>query len=58
MEQVPPHSITAISAKRKGGKKVPKQYRKYHKKHKEPKDGGAFATRAVFYLAKALEALR
>ncbi|KAH6642877.1 hypothetical protein C7974DRAFT_409391 [Boeremia exigua] len=38
MDRAPPHSISAISAHRSGGKKVPKKYRKYHKNHKKVKD--------------------
>jgi hypothetical protein len=35
MERPPPHSIDAIRARRTGGKKVPKQYRKYHRNGKK-----------------------
>lgn len=38
MERPPPHSVDAIRAKRVGGKKVPKQYRKYHKSYSKNKD--------------------
>lgn len=49
MDRPPPHSIQAISAKRLGGKKVPKKYRKYHVAHTDTKDkmtGGHIAVRA------------
>ncbi|KAJ8106401.1 hypothetical protein OPT61_g9562 [Boeremia exigua] len=55
MERPPPHSIQAISAKRAGGKKVPKKYRKYHKKTStQKKTGGHMASRAVHYIIKAV----
>ncbi|EAT81316.1 hypothetical protein SNOG_11608 [Parastagonospora nodorum SN15] len=38
MERPPPHSADAIRAKRVGGKKVPKQYRKYHQNGGKNKD--------------------
>lgn len=53
-ELPPPHSIQAISAKRAGGKKVPKKYRKYHKKNRDKKTGGHIATRAVHYVIRAV----
>lgn len=53
-EGTPPHSVQAISAKRTGGKKVPKKYRKYHKKSNEKKINGHVASRAVHYIIKAV----
>jgi hypothetical protein len=55
IERPPPHSAAAISAKRVGGKKVPKQYRKYHKKHKNDTRGEG-ATKGVMYVIKGLRA--
>lgn len=55
IERPPPHSVQAISARRAGGKKVPKKYRKYHKNNKNKKgkkDGGNIATKAVHYIIK------
>ncbi|KAH8723219.1 hypothetical protein GQ44DRAFT_620864 [Phaeosphaeriaceae sp. PMI808] len=39
MERPPPHSVDAIRAKRVGGKKVPKKYRKHHESEKRKKQG-------------------
>lgn len=59
-DQAPsPHSIPALSAARTGGRKVPKQYRKYRQKTsstKEKKEKGHVASRVVQYLIKTLEA--
>lgn len=54
MERPPPHSIQAIRAKRAGGKKVPKKYRKYHKNKGTKKSGGNIMTRAVQYIIRAV----
>lgn len=63
MERPPPHSITAISAKRVGGTKIPKPYRKYHKSHMQDKsERGSVAAKATNFLIRttraAFEALR
>lgn len=60
-DRPPPHSTWGIGAARDGGKKVPKQYRKYHKKPwnatKKKKENGEIASRTVQWLIKTLEAL-
>lgn len=64
----PRHSIQAISAKRVGGKKVPKRYRKYHSEYqknngKNNRGGGkgSVVVKATGYIIKigraAFEAL-
>jgi hypothetical protein len=63
MERPPPHSVDAIRAKRVGGKKVPKQNRKYHKINKKKKqDGYHGITQGFVWVARgfrgAFEALR
>ncbi|KAF1914266.1 hypothetical protein BDU57DRAFT_453347 [Ampelomyces quisqualis] len=55
IERPPPHSAATISAKRHGGKKVSKQYRKYHKKHRNDQKGEG-ATKGFMYLIKGLRA--
>ncbi|KZM22137.1 uncharacterized protein EKO05_0003839 [Ascochyta rabiei] len=61
LERPPPHSVQAIRAKRKGGKKVPKKYRKYHTAHTNKKEkgkkksGGQMATRAFSALRRIIE---
>ena len=58
-ERPPRHSVQAISAKRAGGKKVPKQYRKYHQKHKKSgnkKESGHIAAKVVHNLIKGMKA--
>jgi hypothetical protein len=66
IERPPPHSTDAIRASRKGGKKVPKKYRKYHdseklKKQRDTSGMGEF-TKVVHHVVKGLgrafEALR
>lgn len=57
MERPPPHSVQAISAKRTGGKKVPKRYRKYHTKHKSKKEKGDRASNVAHYLIKGIRAV-
>lgn len=57
LERPPPHSVQAIRAKRKGGKKVPKKYRKYHTGHTKTKDkktGGNIAARALHAIVKVV----
>ncbi|XPS80077.1 hypothetical protein M3J09_012039 [Ascochyta lentis] len=57
LDRPPPHSIQAISAKRAGGKKVPKKYRKHHVAHakkKETKTGGEVATKAFTIMRKVI----
>lgn len=57
LERPPPHSIQAISGKRKGGKKVPKKYRKYHTAHtsqKDKKTGGHIAVKAFTIIRKVV----
>ncbi|KAH7390863.1 hypothetical protein DE146DRAFT_145288 [Phaeosphaeria sp. MPI-PUGE-AT-0046c] len=57
IEKPPPHSAAAISARRVGGKKVPKRYRKYHQTHKRNDKGkGQGATKAVGWLIKGMRA--
>jgi hypothetical protein len=63
MERPPPHSADAIRAKRVGGKKVPKQYRKYHKTANKNNDQEAYGMMRGFMwftkgLRAAFEALR
>ena len=55
-ERPPPHSIQAISAKRAGGKKVPKKYRKYHatQTKKSKKTGGHIATKVFTVIQKVI----
>lgn len=60
MERPPPHSIGAISAKRAGGKKVPKKYRKYHESEKKKKaqgrkSGGHKFTKGFVYVARGVQ---
>jgi hypothetical protein len=60
-ERPPPHSTWGISASRDGGKRVPKQYRKYHKNpgittKKKKKEKGQIASRMVHYVIKMLDA--
>ncbi|KAJ4987597.1 hypothetical protein SVAN01_06910 [Stagonosporopsis vannaccii] len=57
LERPPPHSIEAIKAKRLGGKKAPKKYRKYHKNKstkKGKKSGGNIVTKAMHYIINAV----
>ena len=55
MERPPPHSVQAISAKRAGGKKVPKQYRKYHQNHKKnSKTKGNIASKVAHNLIRGV----
>jgi hypothetical protein len=54
VDRPPPHSIQAIRSKRSGGRKVPKKYRKYHKKNKDGKPSGNVISRAVHYIIKAV----
>ena len=53
-ERPHPHSVQAIRAKRAGGKKVPKKYRKYHKNSKDKKTSGNIVTRAFHYVVNAV----
>jgi hypothetical protein len=61
MERPPPHSVDAIRARRVGGKKVPKQYRKYHK-HGKKQEKGHGLTNGFMWIVRgmrgAFEALR
>lgn len=57
LDRPPPHSLHAIRAKRAGGKKVPKKYRKYHqntKTTKNKKPAGHIFSRAVHYVINAV----
>ena len=55
MERPPPHSVQAISANRAGGKKVPKQYRKYHQNHKKnSKTKGNIASKVAHNLIRGV----
>jgi hypothetical protein len=63
MERPPPHSVDAIRARRAGGKKVPKAYRKYHPTHKNTqKDKAHGISHGFMYVVRGLrgafEALR
>jgi hypothetical protein len=62
MERPPPHSVDAIRARRVGGKKVPKQYRKYHMNNSKNTEKSQGATKVFVWamrgLRGAFEALR
>ncbi|CBX97933.1 hypothetical protein IAQ61_000884 [Plenodomus lingam] len=60
MERPPRHSIQNISAKRAGGKKVPRPYRKYHnqahRKKTTNKEAGHVAAKASSFFVRATRA--
>jgi hypothetical protein len=57
-EAPPRHSAQAIAAKRVGGKKVPKQYRKYHKNDKSnTKTKGNVASKFAHNLIRGVKAM-